>query len=87
MLIMVQESLSCALVLSISYCLDTQCQFRILRNNVGKEVYKQLRISVEQFGIEIVELDVQLDYMHLLVKISPKLSISHVIGHLNVAVL
>nr|WP_264165380.1 transposase [Salmonella enterica] len=28
-----------------------------------------------------------MDYVHLLVKIPPKLSISHVVGHLNVAVL
>ncbi|HFC9670555.1 TPA: IS200/IS605 family transposase [Salmonella enterica] len=64
-----------------------KCQFRILRNNVGKEVCKQFRISGEQLGIEIVELNIQLDYVHLLVKIPPKLSISHVVGHLNVAVL
>ncbi|SCC67917.1 IS200/IS605 family transposase, partial [Kosakonia oryziphila] len=51
-----------------------KCRFRILRNNVGKEVYKQIRISSEQLGIEVVELNVQLDHVHLLVKIPPKLS-------------
>lgn len=60
-----------------------KCRFRILRNNVGKEVYKQIRISSEQLGIEVVELNVQLDHVHLLVKIPPKLSIPHVIGHLK----
>lgn len=58
-------------------------QFRILRNNVGKEVYKQIRISSEQLGIEVVELNVQIDHVHLLVKVPPRLSISHVIGHLK----
>lgn len=58
-------------------------RFRILRNNVGKEVYKQIRISSEQPGIEVVELNVQIDHVHLLVKVPPRLSISHMIGHLK----
>ncbi|MDE9459729.1 IS200/IS605 family transposase [Xenorhabdus bovienii] len=58
-------------------------RFRILKNNVGKEVYKQIRISSEQLGIEIVELNVQIDHVHLLVKIPPKLSVSQVLGHLK----
>lgn len=58
-------------------------RFRILRNNVGKEVYKQIRISSEQPGIEVVDLNVQIDHVHLLVKVPPRLSISHMIGHLK----
>ncbi|MEX0448113.1 IS200/IS605 family transposase [Xenorhabdus sp. SGI246] len=58
-------------------------RFRILKNNVGREVYKQIRISCEQLGIEIVELNVQIDHVHLLVKIPPKLSVSQVLGHLK----
>lgn len=58
-------------------------RFRILRNNVGKEVYKQIGISSEQLGIELVEPNVQIDHVHLLVKVPPRLSISHVIGHLK----
>ncbi|MDC9623997.1 IS200/IS605 family transposase [Xenorhabdus sp. XENO-7] len=58
-------------------------RFRILKNNVGREVYKQIRISCEQLEIEIVELNVQLDHVHLLVKIPPKLSVSQVLGHLK----
>ncbi|WP_244590673.1 IS200/IS605 family transposase [Xenorhabdus mauleonii] len=37
----------------------------------------------EQLGIEIVELNAQIDHVHLLVKIPPKLVISHVLGHLK----
>ncbi|XJQ35918.1 IS200/IS605 family transposase [Edwardsiella ictaluri] len=58
-------------------------RFRILRNNVGKVVYKQLRISSEQPGIEVVELNVQIAHVHLLVKVPPRFSISHVIGYLK----
>jgi putative transposase len=56
---------------------------RILRNNVGKEVYRQIRISSEQLGIEVVELNVQIDHVHLQVKVPPRLSISHLIGPLK----
>lgn len=60
-----------------------KCRFRILKNNVGKEVYRQIRILSEQLHIEIVELNVQLDHVHLLIKIPPKLSVSEVMGHLK----
>ncbi|MGF6189581.1 putative transposase [Serratia sp. 509] len=56
-------------------------RFRILRNNVNKGVYKQIRISSEQLGIKVVELNMQLDHVYFLVKVPPQLSISHVIGH------
>ena len=36
-----------------------------------------------QLGCEIVELNIQLDHMHLLVKVPPKLSISEVMGVLK----
>ncbi|VUS63664.1 hypothetical protein SB6408_00715 [Klebsiella spallanzanii] len=73
----------CSGVVNIILYEHPKYRFRILRNNVGKEVYKQIRISSEQLGIEVVELNVQVDHVHLLVKIPPRLSISHVIRHLK----
>lgn len=60
-----------------------KCRFRILKGNVGKEVYRQIWILSEQLKIQIIELNVQLDHVHLLVKIPPKLSVSEVMGHLK----
>lgn len=60
-----------------------KCRFRILKGNVGKEVYVQLGILCEQLKVEIVELNVQLEHVHLLVKIPPKLLVSEVMGHLK----
>ena len=60
-----------------------KCRYRILKGNVGKEVYVQLRILCEQLKVEVVELNVQIDHVHLLVKIPPKLSVSDVMGHLK----
>ncbi|MBH2870111.1 IS200/IS605 family transposase, partial [Serratia marcescens] len=42
-------------------------RFRILKGNVGKEVYRQIWILSEQLKIQIIELNVQLDHVHLLV--------------------
>ena len=60
-----------------------KCRYRILKGNVGKEVYVQLRILCEQLKVEVVELNVQIDHVHLLVKIPPKLSVLDVMGHLK----
>lgn len=60
-----------------------KCRFRILKGNIGKEVQRQIWILSQQLKIQIVELNVQLDHVHLLVKIPPKLSVSEVIGHLK----
>lgn len=60
-----------------------KCLFRILKNNVEKEVYRQIRILSEQLHVEIVELNFQLDHMHLLIKFPPKLSVSEVMGQLK----
>lgn len=57
----------------------------ILKGNVDKEVYRQVWILNEQAKIQIVELNVQLDqvHVHLLIKIPPMLSVSEVMDHLK----
>ncbi len=58
-------------------------RFRILKNNVGKEVYRCINVYCNQLGCEVVELNVQVDHVHLVVKIPPKLSISKLMGVLK----
>lgn len=58
-------------------------RFRILKGNAGKDVYRQNWILSEQLKIQIVELNVQIDHVHLLVLIPPTLSVSNVMGHLK----
>ncbi|WP_261845353.1 IS200/IS605 family transposase [Pectobacterium carotovorum] len=60
-----------------------KCCFRILKGNLGKGVYRQIRILSERLKIQIVELNVQIDHVYLLVKIPPKLAASEVMGHLK----
>jgi len=55
-------------------------RYRILTEKVGFEVSKSIRIYAERLGCELVELNVQPDHVHLLVKIPPKVSVSKLMG-------
>ena len=49
-------------------------------DKVGFEVSKSIRVYAERMGCEVVELNVQPDHVHLLVKVPPKVSISKLMG-------
>ena len=53
---------------------------RILSGEVGYEVECCIRAFSEQQKVEIVELNVQVDHVHLLVMIPPKVSVSDYVG-------
>ena len=55
-------------------------RYRVLKDRVGFEISKTIRIFSERLGCEVVELNVQVDHMHLLVMVPPKLSISQLVG-------
>lgn len=57
-------------------------RFRILKNKLGKDVYRCIHIYCEQLGCIVMELNVQIDHVHLVVKAPPKLSISKLMGAL-----
>ena len=44
------------------------------------ELNKSIRVYSERMGCEIVELNVQADHVHLLVKVPPKVSILQIDG-------
>ena len=58
-------------------------RFRILTGKVGVEVERCIRAFTEQQGCEVVELNVQVDHVHLLVMVPPKLSILGFVGILK----
>ena len=58
-------------------------RFRILTGPVANEVARCIRAFSEQKGAEIVELNVQIDHVHLLVLIPPKISVSSFVGILK----
>jgi len=55
-------------------------RYRVLKDRVGFEVSKTIRVFTERLGCEVVELNVQEDHVHLLVLVPPKISISKLVG-------
>ncbi len=55
-------------------------RYRVLTGEVGFEVTKTVRVFSERLGCEIVEMSVQADHVHLLIKVPPKVSISKLLG-------
>ena len=55
-------------------------RYRILRGAIGQAVEGCIRLFSDQLGCLIVELNVQPDHIHLLVKLPPKVSVSKYMG-------
>ncbi len=53
---------------------------RILKGEIAKDVEGLIRLFSNQQKCEIIELNVQIDHVHLLVMIPPKISISDYVG-------
>jgi putative transposase len=58
-------------------------RFRILTGKVAEEVENCIRAFSEQQGGEVVELNVQVDHVHLLALVPPKVSVSGYVGTLK----
>jgi putative transposase len=55
-------------------------RFRILSGPVAEEVGNCIRAFSERLKCEVVELNVQMDHIHLLVMIPPKVAVSDFVG-------
>ena len=55
-------------------------RFKILTGNIAAEVENCIRAFSEQQSCEILELNVQIDHVHIVVMIPPKVSISDFVG-------
>ena len=55
-------------------------RYRVLKGPVAEEVFKCIHVFTGRLGCEVVELNVQPDHVHLLVKIIPKVSVSEFMG-------
>lgn len=58
-------------------------RFKILKGAIGKELYRTIYILCNIKDCEVLELKVQVDHVHLVVIIPPKLSIATPMGHLK----
>ena len=58
-------------------------RFRILTGKVAEEVENCIRAFSEQQGGEVLELNIQVDHVHLLALVPPKISVSGYVGTLK----
>ena len=58
-------------------------RYRVLTGRVGDEVKRSICQQVARLDCRLVELNIQKDHIHLLVKVPPKVSISHLMGVLK----
>ena len=58
-------------------------RFGILTGGVAEEVESCIRAFSEKQGCEVIEINVQMDHMHLLSLVPPKVSISGYVGKLK----
>ena len=55
-------------------------RLRILTGQVANGVNRCIRAFSEQKGCEVIELSIQIDHVHLIVLVPPKISISDFVG-------
>ena len=55
-------------------------RLRVLTGQVGDEVNCCIKTFSEQKKCEVVEINVQIDHVHLIVLVSPKISIADFVG-------
>lgn len=59
-------------------------RFRVLAGEVGEYTHRLLRKLAEQKeGVEVLELNVQVDHVHMVLVIPPKYAVSEVMGYLK----
>jgi putative transposase len=58
-------------------------RYRVLTGNVGEAMEEALRSLCEWKKIEVLELNVQPDHVHLVVQIPPRMAVSEAVGILK----
>ena len=55
-------------------------RYRVLKGRVSEEVQTCIKIFSEQQSCEVMELNVQVDHVHMLAMVPPKVSVSGYVG-------
>ena len=55
-------------------------RFKIFKGKIASKVENGIRAFSQQKGVEIIELNVQIDHVHILAMIPPKISVSDYVG-------
>lgn len=73
------------MLIAPEYCIlwTPKYRLRILAGQIGNEVTRYVRTYSEQNKCIVIELNVQIDHVHLIVMVPPKVSISEFVGILK----
>ena len=55
-------------------------RYRVLQGGIAREVQNCIHVYCSRINCQVVELNIQSDHVHLLVKVPPKISISYLLG-------
>lgn len=55
-------------------------RFRVLKREIAREVHNYVQVYSSRLSCEVIELNIQADPIHLLVKVPPEVSISQLMG-------
>ena len=58
-------------------------RYKIMQGSLNEFVEEQIRLICEWKNVEILELNIQLDHVHMVVSIEPKMSVSEFMGILK----
>jgi putative transposase len=58
-------------------------RFRILEGIVKEQLSKDIQMLLEWKSCELIEMNIQIDHIHLIVSVPPKMSISDLLGILK----
>ena len=58
-------------------------RYRVPKGKVGSEISNSIRVYCARLGCEVVEMSIQPDHVHVIVKVPPKVSISQLMGTLK----
>ena len=58
-------------------------RFRVLQGNVKESVGQKIRTLCEWKKLETIEMNIQIDHVHLVLSVPPKMSVSRVMGLLK----
>ena len=58
-------------------------RYKILKGNLGKELYRSIYVYCNMKKSRVVELNVQIDHVHLVVRTPPSLSASELVGFIK----
>ncbi len=64
-------------------CGHLKYRFRVLFGEVKSLIENDLRMLCEWKGVEVIELNVQIDHIHIVCSIPPKVSVSELLGTLK----